>query len=484
MSNYEHGIISSEVATQIAKPTPITSAIGVVIGTAPVNLLRNPYGAVNVPILLSNFNEAAEKIGFSYDFKNYTICQSIYARFLLFKKAPLVVINVLNPAIHKKDIEPVNFTVANGKISIDVQGVLLDKIKVQSTDGTTTYAAGEDYVASFTDDGTVSLAVIPDGAMGSTANLKIGYTMIDPTMITNNDIIGGYDTETRKRNGIECVNMVQPTLGLVPCQLLAPGWSHIPTVAAMLNAKAKLINGLYNAISITDLDTEAIASIDELLEYKVSNGYDDKFNIPCYPKVIKNGYEMFYSAIIDCVIASTDSLNGGPYTSPSNKLIYIDGTCLEGGEEIYFDITEANEINAAGIMTALNLNGWRSWGNEMGCYPANTDVKDRFIVCRRVFNYQDNTFKLNFFDRVDNPTDYKLIEAIVNSENLMLATLASEGKIAGGSLSFDKAENPAEQILDGYIIFRRKLSPFTPAKAIETVTEFDPTLNSAALGGE
>ncbi len=166
------------------------------------------------------------------------------------------------------------------------------------------------------------------------------------------------------------------------------------------------------------------------------------------------------------------------------RLIDIDGTCFEGGDEIYYDISEANEINAAGIVTALNHSGWRSWGNEMGCYPGNTDVKDRFIVCRRVYNYQDNTFKINFFDRVDNPANYKLIEAIVNAENLMLATLTSEGRIAGGSLSFDKEENPVDQILDGHIIFKRKLSPFTPAKVIETVTEFDPTLNAAALGGE
>ncbi|WMJ88864.1 phage tail sheath family protein [Anaerocolumna sp. MB42-C2] len=484
MSNYEHGIISSEIATQIPKPANIASAIGVVIGTAPVNLLSNPYGAVNVPILIQNFNEVAKKIGFSYDFKNYTICQSIYARFILFKMAPLVVVNVLDPAKHKKDIAASDFTVANGKISIEVQGILLDKIVIKSSDGAVTYKKNDDYIASFLEDGTVMIAMIPDGAIGSTATLKVGYSVIDPSLVTTADIIGGFNTETRKRSGIECINMVQPLLGLVPCQLLAPGWSHIPMVAAMLSVKAKLMNGLYYAITITDLDTEVITSIGELLEYKVKNGYDDKYNIPCYPKVIKNGYELFLSAIIDCVIASTDNVNGGPYASPSNKKIEIDGTCLEGGEEIYFDMAEANDINAAGIMTALNMNGWKSWGNEMGCYPGNTDVKDRFIVCRRVYNYQDNTFKLNFFDRVDNPANYQLIEAVVNSENLILATLASQGRIAGGSISFSKEDNPVDKILDGHISFKRKLSPFTPAKVIETKTEFDPTLNSTALGGE
>lgn len=483
MGIYNHGIISSEKATAVEKPSTVDSAVGVIIGTAPINRLKDPYKAVNVPILIENYDDALEKIGFSFDFKNYTICQSIFARFLKFKMAPIVVINVLDPAKHKKEVQEADFSIINGKITIDKQGILLDKIIVKSSDGATTFVVDDDYVPSFLEDGTVVIAIVPGGAI-TESKVKVSYAELDPEAVTYTDVIGGYDVNTRKRSGIDCVNLVYPTFNLVPCQLSAPGWSHIPTVAAMLNAKAKLINGLFYAVSVTDIDTTKIADISDLLTYKVENGYDDKYNIACYPKVIVDGYEMYYSAIVDGVIADTDTKNDGPYASPSNKKIPISGTCLEGGEEIYFDITEANEINAAGIITALNLNGWRSWGNEMGCFPANTDVKDRFIVCRRTYNYQDNLFKTNFFDRVDDPTNYKLIEAVVNSENLILATLASQGKIAGGSINFNMDDNPVSAILDGHIKFKRKLSPFTPAIVIETETEFDPTLNMKALGGE
>lgn len=482
MNVYEHGIISSEKATSLAKPTQVDSAVSVIIGTAPVNRLKNPYGAVNTPILLTNYEEAVNEIGFSYDFKQYTICQSIYIRLKKFFMAPMVVVNVLDPNIHKTEIEPKEYTVVNKKVELIEQGVLLDKIVVTSSDGNTTYTEEEDYIASFTEEGTVILMVIPDGAISD--SIKVGYTKIDPSQVTYSDVIGGYDTVTRKRTGIECVNMVYPLLSFVPCQLLAPGWSHVPVVAAMLTAKTKLINQLFYAISITDISTEAVTEIEELLEYKENQGYDDGFNIPCYPKVIVDGYEIYLSAVVDGVIAATDYVNGGPYASPSNKPIYIDGTCLEGGEEIYLDMGEANRINASGIMTALNINGWKSWGNEMGCFPKNQDVKDRFIVCRRVFNYHDNIFKLMYFDKVDDPANFRLIEAIVDAENLNLSTLASLGRIAGGKISFNRDENPIEQILDGHIRFKRTLSPFTPAKVIETVTEFDPTLNSAALGGE
>lgn len=485
MSRYEHGIISSEKPTAVAKPTAVESALGVVIGTAPINLLKDPYSVTNKPILLTSYQEAVEKVGFSYDFKNYTLCQSIYVRFKKFFVSPVVVINVLDPNEHKSDVVAASFTITNKKIAIDVQGILLDKIEVKSDEGATKYIAGTDYVASFTNEGTVVIAVITGGAIGSAATVKVSYTKIDPSKVTEADIIGGYDTATRKRSGIDCVNMVYPLTGLVPSQLLAPGWSHIPSIAAMLSSKTYLINGLFNIISLTDIDTDELETLEEIQAYKEENGHDDLNNIACYPKVIVDGYEMYYSAVVDAVIARTDVINAGPYASPSNKVIAIDGTCIEGGEEILLDIYEANEMNGAGVVTAINLNGWHSWGNEMGCYPANQDVKDRFIVCRRVFNYQDTSFKLRFFEKVDDPTNYRLIDAIVSEENLMLSTLASQGRIAGGSLSFDMDKNPISNILDGHIIFERKLSPFTPAKVIETVTEFDPTLNSAALtGGE
>ena len=68
--NYQHGIISSEKPTSVAKPTIIESAVGVIFGTAPVNLLKDPYSAVNKPVLINNYNEAVEKLGFSQDRKS------------------------------------------------------------------------------------------------------------------------------------------------------------------------------------------------------------------------------------------------------------------------------------------------------------------------------------------------------------------------------------------------------------------------------
>ncbi|MFA9464045.1 MAG: phage tail sheath family protein [Velocimicrobium sp.] len=484
MAIYEHGIISTEKATVVATPEVVDSAIGVIFGTAPVNLASDPYNVTNKPILAKSYDGIVSRLGYSTDFANYTLCQSIFARFKKNNYQPVVFVNVLDPTVHKEDVAETAFNIVSAVISIDVTGILLDTIVVKSEDGVTTYTEEEDYITSFADAATVKISIPSDSSISGTT-VKIAYTKIDPSKVTDLDIIGGKDVTTGKTTGISCVSQVLGKTSYVPRHLLAPGWSQKPVIAAVLIAKAKLINGLFNAIAITDIDTTAVTSVESLLQYKIGNGYDDEFNMVCYPKVkVSEGYEIFLSAMIDCALASTDNTYSGPYASPSNKSIPITGMCKQGGEEIDYDIETANIINSHGIMTVLSMNGWRSWGNEMGCYPGNTDVKDRYIVSRRVFNHRDVAFKLNFFANVDDPTNYRLIETVVNGENKELAALATQGLIAGGSISYNADDNPVEQIMEGKIIFTKILSPFTPAKAFETETSFDPTLNIQALGGE
>ena len=46
---YKHGVYTSEVATSLVAPIEGTAGLMVVVGTAPVNMLADPAGAVNRP---------------------------------------------------------------------------------------------------------------------------------------------------------------------------------------------------------------------------------------------------------------------------------------------------------------------------------------------------------------------------------------------------------------------------------------------------
>ena len=84
-----------------------------------------------------------------------------------------------------------------------------------------------------------------------------------------------------------------------------------------------------------------------------------------------------FSAAAAALIADTDYNNDGvPYVSLSNKSLKISGLCLADGSEVILDMEQANLLNSQGINTAINMNGWKAWGNRTACYPGNTDIKD------------------------------------------------------------------------------------------------------------
>ena len=57
------------------------------------------------------------------------------------------------------------------------------------------------------------------------------------------------------------------------------------------------------------------------------------------------------------------------------------------------------------------------------------------------------------------------------------------GKCAGIKMVYDQADNPLNQVLDGRIVFRQYLAPYTPAEDILNILEFDPSMIETALGG-
>ena len=49
---YKHGVYTSEVASSMVAPITGTAGLQVIVGTAPVNMLKDPAAAVNVPLLV------------------------------------------------------------------------------------------------------------------------------------------------------------------------------------------------------------------------------------------------------------------------------------------------------------------------------------------------------------------------------------------------------------------------------------------------
>ncbi len=133
------------------------------------------------------------------------------------------------------------------------------------------------------------------------------------------------------------------------------------------------------------------------------------------------------------------------------------------------------------MATFLNINGYRLWGNNTCCYPGNTDPKDRWFAVRRFMSWAANTFILTYFQKVDNPMNKRLIEAIVDSENIRGNSFVARDICARYEITYDEKENPVTDLINGKITFHQYITPFVPAEDIEDVIEFDPYALSDAL---
>lgn len=481
MNEYYHGVRVKEDGEAVVSPVTGTAGLQVILGTAPVNLAEVPKAAVNTPVICRSMQEAQEKLGYSSDFKAYTLCQSMYACFAAFAVAPVVFINVLDPEKHKKENEEKEYTVVNGQAILTEKGILKSSVAVKS--GEETLVEDTDYVLTFDGDGMLAVTMISEKSMAA-STVTIKSESIDPDAVTAEDLIGGYDAETGKETGLEVVRQVYPKTGMVPSLIMAPGWSHKPEVAAVMVEKCKAINGVFRAECVLDLDTEATKKYTDVEAWKLDNGYADPHAIAVWPKVLVNSCQIYYSAVYGAMVAYVDASNDDvPSISPSNRLINVEGAVLEDGTEIFMDRQQASMLNGIGVVTLVNENGWRAWGNNTSAYPEITEMKDRWICCRRMFTWLANSLITIYHEKVDNPANYRLIESICDSENIRLNSYVSMGKLAGGRIEYDEAENSVENVLSGQVIFHIYIAAFTPAEDILFILKFDPAMLEESLTG-
>ncbi len=485
---YQHGVYTREQATSMSAATNSTAGLQVVFGTAPIYQLADLTG-VTAPRLCSSYAEAAAALGYDTNFEAFTLNQSIKASFELFGVAPIVLVNVLDPnkAQHVTNVsKPTEQTVTGSSFVISAEQepvpyVLRATLTVSAQTSGDPLVAGTDYTVEYDEDG-LATVTLTSATAKALAKVYVTYKAIKltagKTAVTAAEITTAISDKLRE---------VYPRFGMTPGLLLAPSYSKDPNVAAVMQGACENINGVYSCECILDVDcgTSGARTYDAVKQVKENKGLTSPHAYAYWPMAQVGNYRLSLSAIMGALTAATDAANGDvPSLSPSNKsLPGVTGLCLEDGTEVILDQAQANVVNSAGIGTVLNLNGFKAWGNNTCAYPSTTDPKDRWIAVRRFFTWRSNSLIQTYFERVDSPANYRMIEAIVDAENVNGNAYVAAGACAAYQCEFRSDENPTTQILNGTIKFHLTLAPYNPAECIEFTLEFDPTAIASALTG-
>ena len=479
------GVHVFEKATSVQTPKVATVGIPFVVGTAPVQSAAKPAKS-NVPVLVTSWDEAVEKLGFSYDWESYTLCEFMYSHLQLFGAQPVIFCNINDPASMKREEAAADYTVADHRVAVSVDAIA-DTIKVSVTEGAGETAATRalerdtDYSILYDRDDTDTyvciVELLEDGSAYDAETVSVAYSAADPKTATVADVV----------DGVAQVDACLTAVGLVPDLIAAPGWSHNTVVAAVMATKAAAINGLFKGKAVIDADSgeDGVTEYSQLSGYKNKNNFVDVDQIICWPMVQLGDYRFHLSTQICGLMATVDAGNRGiPYESPSNKNLKMDACVLKDGTPVNLTWNQVDLIAGSwGVVTAVNFldSGWVAKGNYTACYPGNTDVKDQFIPVSRMFDFIGNTLIRTFWSKLDKPMTPALRDSILQTCNIWLGGLTGGGYLYGARAEMLAEENPLTSLLDGIITLHIYNAPPVPAQEIDFILEYDVSYMETAL---
>lgn len=276
---------------------------------------------------------------------------------------------------------------------------------------------------------------------------------------------------------------VKPTLVCIggACQsdgLVSWGASDI-SILSVINAAESI-----RALAVVCLQSEDAGDT-------TYTGTRDKNCVLVWPESATDGVTNYPTDAVLCgTMSRVDAANGGyPFASPSNNVARINGVMYASGGDTsdmrpaYLTQEIANDnFNRKGIVTFWNnVKGWCVWGNNTSAYPGTTDIKDRFIPTRRMFNYVENDFEDFAIRRVDFPLQKRQIQGIIDSYNMRLAGFIGNSALNAARIELDEAANTTESFLNGEVHFRLYIAPPPPMEDIAAVVEYDVEGFTASL---
>jgi phage tail sheath protein FI len=465
MSDFLHGVETTEILVGPRPITEVKSAIIGVIGTAPIHHVAAPPALSDPELFLSDRDNGK----FGVDISGYSLPAALTA--MQEEEAGTIIgINVFDPAVHKtvvavtaKNIVDKKITLVADLISVTVT-TAADAACVEGTDYTVDRVKG-------------IVTILPGGQLAAAATAKVAYVRANPAAVVAADIIGA--TTNGVRTGLQAFLNAASKFGFGPKILIAPGFSDDATVKAAL----KLIVQKTKLRAVTFVDAPVGASRDDVIEGRGDAGtldltVADERVVLCYPRVKVGSKLEPLSQRAAGGMARTDR-ELGYWHSPSNKEI-------KGATGIETPLTAAindpqcdvNALNAAGVYTVFTGYGRapHTWGNRSSVFPGSSDITS-FISVRRTLDVVDESVELATLTHIDGPATDVLITAVLEDVNAFVRRLVNRGALVPGSrVEFLAADNTADDLAAGHLTFTKTMCPPPPAERITYKSLVDVSL--------
>lgn len=459
-ANYLHGAETIEIDDGARQVKLVKTAVIGIVGTALA-------GAVNTPILVTSDRDFAQ---FGEDANGATILDALNAVYDQ-KGTVCVVINVLDPAVHKTAVVEELVTIGqDGKFKLAHPQVAVTAVK--SANLATTYVPADYVIDARTGNGArESGGAIPASTVSANTTIKVTYTYADATLVTAADIIGGVDA-LQKRSGMQALKDSYQLFGFYPKILISPVYASLNSVSAELISMAHAIRAKCFIDAPVGLTPQQAITGRGPLGTINFNTSSRRVGL-CYPHVkrydVATDTEVVSpaSAFVAGVQSRKDQENGYWWSLSNTEVLGITG--LE--RSIYAMIndanSEANLLNEAGIITFFNSfgTGVRTWGNRSAAYPSDTSAKS-FMCVQTVADVIAESIEYFTLQFIDRPLNNAVIDDILASVNAFFRKLHADGALIDGKAWFDKNKNEVTELAAGHLTISYDFMPPTPLERV------------------
>jgi phage tail sheath protein FI len=473
-ANYLHGVETIEVEKGKRPVRTVKSAVIGLIGTAPI-------GPVNVATLTLSEKDAA---AFGSQLPGFTIPQALDAIYD-HGAGTVIVINVLDPAIHKTAVpsEIVTFDASTDRVNL-AHGAVTNLL-VKSTDGTLPYFVNTHYTV---DPLTGELTRIKGGGIPVAASVKVSYDYADPTKVTSSDIIGAVNA-AGVRTGLKALQDTYNLFGFFSKILICPAFCTQSSVVTELIAMAERLGAVaYVDAPIGTTYTQALMGRgpSSVINFRTSS---DRVRL-CYPYVkvydpVLNAERLEpLSARAAGLRAKVDLDKGFWWSSSNQELAGVIGVERQLSAMIDDPQSEVNLLNEQGITTVFSSygSGFRLWGNRTAAWPTVSHMRN-FENVRRTGDVINESLRYFGQQFIDMPLNQALIDALVESLNSYGRKLIGDGALLGFKAWFDPARNEETELANGHLLISYKYTPPPPLERLTFETEITSEYLLTLKGG-